>query len=118
MTGDWDEAAARLADVASRLEAAGAEAIVLCTNTMHKLADELQAAVAIPLLHIADATGSAVLRRRLLDGRPAGDPVHHGAAVLRRPADRPLRSGIRWSRTPPAGPRSTASSMMSCAAAS
>ena len=38
----------------------GAEAIVLCTNTMHKLADELQASVAIPLLHIADATGSAV----------------------------------------------------------
>ena len=59
--GRWEEAAARLADVASRLEAAGAEAIVLCTNTMHKLADELQASVAIPLLHIADATGSAVL---------------------------------------------------------
>jgi aspartate racemase len=50
--GDWQEA--------RRLEAAGAEALVLCTNTMHKLADNVQAAVMIPLLHIADATGSAV----------------------------------------------------------
>ena len=43
-----------------RLRAAGAEALVLCTNTMHKLADELAAAVDLPLLHIADATAVAV----------------------------------------------------------
>lgn len=58
--GDWEEAGMRLADVARRLEGAGAEALVLCTNTMHKLADTVQAAVGIPLLHIADATGAAI----------------------------------------------------------
>lgn len=59
--GRWDEAGERLAEAAARLEGAGAEALVLCTNTMHKLADRLQAAVGIPLLHIADATGEAIV---------------------------------------------------------
>lgn len=60
--GDWSGAAARLGDAARRLESAGAEALVLCTNTMHKLADQMQGEVAIPLLHIADATATAVRR--------------------------------------------------------
>src|SRR6478735_6504707 len=60
--GDWAGAAAMLVDAAKRLERGGAEALVLCTNTMHKLADEVQAAVPIPLLHIADATAAAVRR--------------------------------------------------------
>ncbi len=60
--GDWAGCADLLADAASRLERGGAEALVLCTNTMHKLADETQAAVAIPLLHIADATAAAIMR--------------------------------------------------------
>lgn len=59
--GRWDEAGERLAEVAARLERAGAEGLVLCTNTMHLLADRLQAAVGIPLLHIADATGEAIV---------------------------------------------------------
>ena len=58
--GDWAAAGELLAEAAKRLEQAGAEALVLCTNTMHKLADELQAAVCIPLLHIADPTGAAL----------------------------------------------------------
>jgi aspartate racemase len=58
--GDWDEAGRRLAAVARRLEDAGAECLVLCTNTMHRLADEVQAAIAIPLVHIADATAARV----------------------------------------------------------
>ena len=58
--GRWDEAGERLIEAARRLEAAGAAGLVLCTNTMHKLADRLQAAVGIPLLHIADATGEAI----------------------------------------------------------
>ena len=58
--GEWVEAGSRLADIARRLEAAGADALVLCTNTMHKLAETVQAAVKIPLLHIADATGAAI----------------------------------------------------------
>jgi aspartate racemase len=54
--GRWQEAGARLADIARRLEAAGADVIVLATNTMHKVADTIEAAVSIPFLHIADAT--------------------------------------------------------------
>ena len=60
--GDWDGAGRMLIDAAKRLEAGGAEGLVICTNTMHKLADTVQAAIAIPLIHIADATGEAVKR--------------------------------------------------------
>ena len=59
-TGDWEEAGRRLGDAARRVEAAGAELLVLCTNTMHRLADEVQAAIGIPLVHIADATAQAL----------------------------------------------------------
>lgn len=57
--GAWDEAGDLLADRARRLEAAGAEAVVLCTNTMHLVADRVRAAVDVPLLHIGDATADA-----------------------------------------------------------
>ncbi|RJG43522.1 aspartate/glutamate racemase family protein [Mesorhizobium sp. DCY119] len=60
--GDWRGAAALMIDAARRLEEAGAEGLLICTNTMHKLADEVQAAVSIPLIHIADATAAAVKR--------------------------------------------------------
>ncbi len=56
----WDAAAALLIDAAQRLERGGADCVVLCTNTMHKVADELQSGVTIPLLHIADATAATV----------------------------------------------------------
>ena len=56
----WDEAAQMLADAAVSLVAGGADAIVLCTNTMHRVADRLQASVDVPLIHIADATAAAV----------------------------------------------------------
>jgi aspartate racemase len=59
-SGRWDDAGALLADAARRLEAAGAEGLMLCTNTMHRVADVIEAAVAIPLLHIADATAAAI----------------------------------------------------------
>lgn len=59
-TGDWDAAGRLLAGAARALCAAGAEFLVLCTNTMHRLADTIEAAAGIPLLHIADATGAAV----------------------------------------------------------
>ncbi len=58
--GDWVGAGRLLASAARDLESAGAQAIVICTNTMHRVADEVQAAVAIPLIHIADATAEAV----------------------------------------------------------
>lgn len=55
--GDWDGAAMILIDAARRLEAGGADFFLIGTNTMHRVADEVSAAVEIPLLHIADATG-------------------------------------------------------------
>ncbi|WP_149086883.1 aspartate/glutamate racemase family protein [Pseudomonas prosekii] len=59
--GRWDDAAAILVDAARRLEAGGADCVVLCTNTMHKVATQIQAAIDIPFLHIADPTGQAAV---------------------------------------------------------
>lgn len=61
--GRWQTAADHLAAIARKLETAGAGCLLLCTNTMHKVADEISSAVAIPLLHIADATGEAISAR-------------------------------------------------------
>ena len=58
--GDWDAAGAILAAAARTLEGAGAELLVLCTNTMHVVAPAIEQAVSIPLLHIADATAGAI----------------------------------------------------------
>jgi aspartate racemase len=58
--GRWEEAGVRLATIAKRLEGAGADVLVLATNTMHKVADTIEAAVGIPFLHIADATASKI----------------------------------------------------------
>ncbi len=58
--GDWQGAAVILADAARRLEAGGADFFLIGTNTMHRVADEVAAAVTIPLLHIADATGEVL----------------------------------------------------------
>lgn len=59
---NWEAAGAILADAARSLEAAGADFLVLCTNTMHKVASGIEAAVAIPLLHIADPTATEIKR--------------------------------------------------------
>ena len=58
--GDWASATSRMTDVAQRLERGGADCLLICTNTMHKMADDVSAAVDIPLLHIADVTASAI----------------------------------------------------------
>ncbi|OBY92932.1 MULTISPECIES: aspartate/glutamate racemase family protein [Pseudomonas] len=58
--GDWEAAGRLLADAARSLKAAGADFLVLCTNTMHKVAPAIEAAVDIPLLHIADPTAEAI----------------------------------------------------------
>lgn len=60
VAGEWERAGDLLAREAQALEAAGAEAIVLCTNTMHIVAPAIEAAVSIPLLHLADVTARAV----------------------------------------------------------
>lgn len=61
----WDEAGRYLAGIAQSLEQAGAEALVLCTNTMHKVASLIEAGLSIPLLHIADPTADAIRARGL-----------------------------------------------------
>ncbi|HZY17761.1 MAG TPA: aspartate/glutamate racemase family protein [Ramlibacter sp.] len=98
--GDWDAAATMLVDSARRLAAGGAQALVLCTNTMHKLADAIESSCALPLLHIADSTGRAAqalgcrkvgllatgftMREPFLKDRLA---ARHGLEVLVPPAD-------------------------------
>jgi aspartate racemase len=58
--GDWEGTADRLAAAAQQVQAAGADFLLICTNTMHKVAPEIAAAISIPLLHIADATAERV----------------------------------------------------------
>ena len=60
--GDWAAAGALLAADARRLEAAGAELIVLCTNTMHRVAAEIEAVLTVPFVHIVDSTAVAIER--------------------------------------------------------
>lgn len=59
--GDWDAAGRLLAADAQWLVAGGAELILLCTNTMHRVADAIEAAIGVPFLHLADATADAVI---------------------------------------------------------
>ena len=61
--GRWEEATALMVAAARRLEVGGADFVVICTNTMHKMADALQAAIHIPILHIADPTAEAIRAR-------------------------------------------------------
>ena len=63
--GAWDDAGRMLADAARVLEAADADGLVLCTNTMHRVAPAIEAAVTLPLLHIADPTAAAIHRANL-----------------------------------------------------
>ena len=63
--GDWAAAGTLLADAARRLESAGADFLLLCTNTMHKVADAVENASGLPLLHIADVTGEALRKAAL-----------------------------------------------------
>lgn len=58
--GDWDTMSAILANKAIQIEAAGADFLLICTNTMHKVANEVSAAISIPLLHVADATALSI----------------------------------------------------------
>jgi len=58
--GRWEEAAAIMVDAAAKIERAGADVLLICSNTMHQMADRVAAAVSIPLLHIADATAGAI----------------------------------------------------------
>lgn len=60
--GEWHASGEVLADAARKVELAGADCILICTNTMHKVADQVAGAVSVPLLHIADATAESLLK--------------------------------------------------------
>ncbi|EMF0719268.1 aspartate/glutamate racemase [Citrobacter freundii] len=64
-SGDWQQAGEILAQAATGLQQAGAEGIVLCTNTMHKVAGTIETACDVPFLHIADATGRAISQQNM-----------------------------------------------------
>ncbi|MBU7015263.1 MAG: aspartate/glutamate racemase family protein [Theionarchaea archaeon] len=61
----WEEATEIMVDAAKRLEKGGADFILICTNTMHKMADDVLRAVSIPLIHIADATGEQIREKKM-----------------------------------------------------
>lgn len=61
----WDELTEIMIEGAKRVERGGADLLVICTNTMHKMADAVQSAISIPVLHIADATATEILRLKL-----------------------------------------------------
>lgn len=61
--GKWEEAGKALSEAALQVQAAGADFLVICTNTMHKVAPQIEKAIQIPLLHIADATAEAIKSR-------------------------------------------------------
>jgi aspartate racemase len=63
--GDWQSAGEILADAAHKLSLIGADAIVVCTNTMHKVAPQIEASINIPLLHISDATGQKLVNDKI-----------------------------------------------------
>lgn len=98
-TGQWEQAAELLAEAAKSVEAAGADLLLICTNTMHKVAGQIQDAISIPLLHLADATAAAVRRAGLTTVGLLGTAftmeqdfyrgrlASHGLTVLVPPAD-------------------------------
>lgn len=61
--GNWDKTADILTEAAQRVEAAGADFLVICTNTMHKVAPQIESGINIPLIHIADATAETLVSR-------------------------------------------------------
>lgn len=63
--GKWDKATELMIDAAQRVEKGGADLVIICTNTMHKMADEVQKSLKIPLLHIADATAEEIKKQGL-----------------------------------------------------
>ncbi|VDG97021.1 putative racemase [Lysinibacillus sphaericus] len=63
--GEWENAGEKLGEAASSLEKAGAEFILICTNTMHKVVDAIQSKINIPILHIADATAEQINKQEI-----------------------------------------------------
>ena len=64
-SGDWESSGEILADAAKKIESAGADFLLICTNTMHKVAQQIEAAIQIPLIHIADATAEELIKNNM-----------------------------------------------------
>ena len=114
--GRWDDAALILEDAARRLQAGGADCVVLCTNTMHLVAPRIEAAVSIPFLHIADATATAALEAGTLTVGLLGT-----AFTMEQDFSSPAlppKGSTCWCQTRMNARRCTESSMKSCAWAS
>jgi aspartate racemase len=79
--GRWDELAGMLEDAAIRLHRGGADCVVLCTNTMHKVADRVAAAVPVPFFAYCRPGGAPCRAVRRQGAGPFGNPFHHGAAL-------------------------------------
>lgn len=63
--GDWESISTMITDVAKKLQQAGADCILICANTMHKIADEVQAAITIPVIHIAEHTADNIASKKI-----------------------------------------------------
>lgn len=63
--GDWEQATEKMTEAARNIEKGGADCVLICTNTMHKMAEEVQSAVHIPLIHIADTTALALKKAQV-----------------------------------------------------
>ncbi|WP_404454385.1 aspartate/glutamate racemase family protein [Virgibacillus necropolis] len=62
---EWEKAAAILSDIAKKLESAGADCVLICTNTMHKIAGQVQESLNVPLIHIGDTTAEAICEDKI-----------------------------------------------------
>jgi aspartate/glutamate racemase len=93
VAGRWGEAGQLLAEAAKGLEAAGAELLLICTNTMHKVSDQVQAAVRDPAAAPGRRHRRGSYPGRAENGRAAGYGIHHGAGLLPRPAHQPRPAG-------------------------
>ncbi len=63
--GEWEQSGRMLAEIALNLEQAGADIIIICTNTMHKVAPQIEQNIKIPILHIAEATAQAIIEKNI-----------------------------------------------------
>lgn len=81
-SGQWDKSGEILGDAAKKLESAGADFILICTNTMHKVFDQVQKMVKVPLLHIAEATASELKKGRRKKDSSSWNTLHHERRFL------------------------------------
>jgi hypothetical protein len=107
-SGRWDEAASLMVRAARQVERGGADFLIICTNTMHRMAEEVSRAISIPLLHIADATAEQVLARGFKRSRPVSHPLYDGRRFLSGQAGEQIWAGspgpgAGWARPGPPG---------------